>query len=272
MVQRCEHCGQTVMVTDNQCWHCGQSLPKRKAAPVKKPLLATAVPDENTPTLPLNTLLLYAGLTAVALLILIGTTRAISQAPLFQFGGNSTADVGWKPITDSQLRFTLNLPEAWQTVELDVDGSSSATTVQDSPAVQAVSQTLAAIVADGELLLLGAEDTAVFVDGTPVFILVAQSKRLQQLSPQEIILLAEAQFPQSVTIVEKYTSEEKFDGIKGNLLLNIDQDGKTWRCLEQFIPDGSGMYLVATCTSSNQFATQIKDFETILRSFQPLRS
>lgn len=272
MVDKCEHCGQAVMATDSQCWHCGQTLPKRKAAPAKQPLLATAVPDENPPALPLTTILLYAGLTAVALLMLIITTRAISQAPLFQFGGNSTVNVGWQPITDSQLRFTLNLPETWQTVELDIDDASSTITVRDSPAVQAVSQTLAAIVADGELLLLGAEDTAVFADGTPVFVLVAQSKRLQQLSPKEIIILAEAQFPQSVTIEEKYTSEEKIDGTKGNLLLNIDHSGKNWSCLEQFIPDGSGMYLVATCTDFNQFPSNLKDFEIILRSFQPLRS
>lgn len=270
MVQRCEHCGQTVLAADSQCWHCGKPLSKSKVASPKPQVLATAVPDDNPPMLSLGTLLLYAGLTAVTLLILIATTRAIDHAPLFQVNGSSTANIGWKPITDSQLRFTLNLPEAWQTVELD--DSSRAANLWDSAPVQAVSQTLAAMVADGDLLLLGATDTAVFTDGAPVFVLVAQSKRLQQLTPNEIVALAQRQLPGSITIVEAYTSEEAQGGITGNLLLDIEQGDKIWSCLEQFVPDSSSIYLVATCASFDQFKTHFTDFETILRSFQPLRS
>ena len=270
MVQRCEHCGQTVLAADSQCWHCGKPLSKSKNAPPKLPQLATAVPDDNPPMPSLGTLLLYVGLTAVTLLILISATRAIDQAPLFEVSSSSTANVGWKPITDSQLRFTLNLPETWQTV--DLDDSSRAANLRDSPPVQAVSQTLAAMVADGDFLLLGAEDTAVFIDGTPVFVLVAQSKRLQQLAPNEIVILAQRQLPDRITIVEAYTSEEAQGRITGNLLLDIEQGDKIWSCLEQFIPDSSGIYLVATCASFDQFTTHFTDFETILRSFQPLHS
>jgi hypothetical protein len=266
----CEHCGQTVTATDSQCWHCGKPLPESHIESAKQPRLATAVTDDSPAVPSLSTILLYAGLTAVTLLILIATTRAISQAPLFQLGGSGTVREGWRPVADSQLKFSLNLPEAWQVVELN--GSNEAVALQDSLPLLAVSQTFASLVADGELLLLGAEDTALFGEGTAVFVLIAQSKRLQQLSPNEIVTYAQAQFPDNVTIVEAYTSEDERGGAEGNLLLHIEQKGKIWSCLEQFVPDGSGVYLVATCTDFTQFPTNRADFERILRSFQPLRS
>jgi len=215
-----------------------------------------------------STILLYAGLTAVTLLVLIATTRAIGQAPLFQLNSNSTVNDGWKPITDSQLQFTLNLPEAWQSIEL----ADETTSLHSSSAVQALTDTFNALVADTELILLGAEDTAVFADGSPVFVLVAQSKQLQRLSPDETISYAQEQLADSITIIEAYTSEEDGDEIKGILLFDMEQGDKRWTCLEQFVPDNAGAYLVATCTSSNQFPTNLADFNLILRSFQPLRS
>jgi hypothetical protein len=56
------------------------------------------------------------------------------------------------------------------------------------------------------------------------------------------------------------------------LLFNIEQDEQIWRCLEHFVPGGEGLYLVNTCTSFGQFPLHQSDFETILRSFQPLGS
>ncbi len=270
MVSRCEHCGQTIMSTDSQCWHCGRRLSKKKGTPPQQPSLETAVPDDTPPALPLSTILLYVGLTAVALLILISTTRAINRAPLFRVDGSSTANVGWEPVTDSQLRFTLNLPEAWQVVDLhDADDAAN---FQASPPVQAVSQAWAAMVADGDLLLLGAEDMALFAHNAPTFVLIARSKRLQQLAPREIILLAQTQMSGNITIVEANVSEELSGEVKANLLLEIEQADKSWKCREQFVPGSGGIYLIATCTTLDQFTNDSADFKTILRSFQPLRS
>ncbi|MCP4418008.1 MAG: hypothetical protein GY805_15405 [Chloroflexi bacterium] len=258
------------MATDSHCWHCGKSLPKRRIVPPKQPQLLTAVPNDNPPAPSLNIILLYVGLTAVTLLILIVTTSAISHAPLFQVSGSSTVREGWQPINDSRLKFSLNLPETWQIIEMD--DSDEAHNLQDSLPLLSVSQTFDSLVADADLILVGAEDTAVFSNGTPVFVLIAQSKRLQQLSSAEIITYAQTQLPDNVAVVEAYTSKDERGGVRGNLLLDIEKEGKIWNCLQQFVPDSSGIYLVAACTDFNQFPTYLADFKLILSSFQPLRS
>ncbi len=276
MVQRCEHCGQTVMATDKQCWHCGKTLSSSKSQTAKSPQPVTAVSHENAPPMPpFTTILLYAGLTAVALLILITTTRAISHAPLFLANSNTIIPVGWKPVTNSQLQFTLNLPETWHTYELD--RAPEALTLRSSPPVQAVTHTFEALVTDTQLIFLGTEDTAAFAEGAsssdvPVFVLVAQSQRLGRLSLDDIIGYAQAQLPENVTLSTVNPLKDADEGQAGSLLFNIDQDEMLWRCLEQIGPGQSGVYLVVTCTSFAEYPRHQTDFEAILRSFQLLGS
>ncbi|MAT95886.1 MAG: hypothetical protein CL608_01865 [Anaerolineaceae bacterium] len=271
MVQRCEHCGQTVMTTDKQCWHCGKKLSSGKSTLAKPPQLATAVSEENsTPMPPFTTILLYAGLTAVALLILMATTRAIGQAPLFVTNSDNVPPAGWQPFTDNQLRFTLNLPETWQL--FDMTRAPETLTLRSSPPLQAIDQTFDALVPDTQLLFLGTEDTAVFDDGSPVFVLVAQSRRLQQLSPEQIIAYAQAQLPENVTLSAVNQLKDSVAEQTGSLLFNIEQDETLWRCLEQIGPGDDSVYLVVTCTSFAQYPRHQSDFEAILRSFQPLGS
>jgi len=270
VVQRCEYCGQTVMTTDKQCWHCGKTLSPGSAHLERTPQLATAVPNDAPPLPPFTTILLYAGLTAVALLILITTTRAIGRAPLFLTSNSTVAPAGWQPITDSQLQFTLNLPETWHTFELE--RAPEALTLSNTPPLQAVAHTFAALVADTQLVFLGTEDTAVFTNGAPVFVLIAQSQRLEQLSLDEIIGYAQAQLPENVTLSTVNPLGDSTEVQTGSLLFNIEQDEALWRCLEQIGPGNEGVYLVVTCTSFAQFPRHQSDFEAILRSFQPLGS
>ncbi len=259
------------MATDSQCWHCGKALSPNKPNAVRRPQLATAVPDDSQPPPPpIQTILLYVGLTAVTLLILIATIRAIGKAPLFLVSGSTTPLVGWQPITDSELQFTLNLPEAWQTVELD--RAPEAPGLRSSPPLQALGSLFDALVADTQLLLLGTADTAVFPSGAPVFVLVAQSQRLQRLRPDEITRYVQQQMPENVTLEATTRPADLAEANRGSLLFNIEQGEQVWRCLEQVVPGSSGIYLVVTCTSFAQFPRHQSDFDTILRSFQPLDS
>jgi hypothetical protein len=222
----------------------------------------------DSPTLP--TILLYAGLTAVALLILITTTRTIGQAPLFLFNRNNIPQAGWQPITDSQLQFTLNLPQSWHIIEMNQ--APEAPALRSSPPLQALNSIFDDLVADTELLFLGTEDTAVFANGSPVFVLVAQSQRLQQLTPNEIVHYSQQQMPDNVTLSTVDQPKDSADGQTSSLLFNIQQGEAIWRCLEQIDPGSDGVYLVVTCTSFAQFPAHLSDFEVILHSFQPLGS
>ncbi len=230
----------------------------------------TAVATDVPPLPSFTTILLYAGLTAVTLLILITTTRAISRAPLFLASSSTNAPAGWQPITNSQLQFTLNLRKTWHTYELD--RAPEAPTLRSSPPLQAVTHTFDALVADTQLLFLGTEDSAVFIEGVPVFVLVAQSQRLEQLTLDEIIGYAQAQLPENVTLATVNPLGNSTKDQTGSLLFNIEQDETLWRCLEQIGPGNKGIYLVVTCTSFAQYPLYQADFEAILRSFQPLGS
>ncbi len=270
MVSRCEHCGQTVMATDSQCWHCGRQLATRTIKPTRRVQTDTAVPADTLPLPTFRTMLLYAALTAVALLILIATTRAIGQAPLFLANSNNLPQPGWLAFTNDQQQYTLNLPESWQLV--DMTRAANAPELRSSPPLQALDSTFAALVSDTQLLFLGAEDTAVFPSGTPAFVLVAHSQRLQQLTPEQLAAYTQQQLPENVTLVNIEMPEADTAVPIITLLFNIEQGEQIWRCLEHFVPGGEELYLVNTCTSFGQFPLHQSDFETILRSFQPLGS
>lgn len=258
------------MATDSQCWHCGRQLATRVIKPPRQSQTDTAVPADTLPLPTFRTMLLYTALTAAALLILIATTRAIGQAPLFLVNRSNLPQPGWLAFTDGQQQYTLNLPESWQLV--DMTRAATAPELRSSPPLQALNSTFNALVNDSQLLFLGAEDTAVFPNGTPAFVLVAHSQRLQQLTPEQLATYAQQQLPDNVTLINMAMPEADTAVPVTTLLFNIEQDEQIWRCLEHFVPGDDGLYLVNTCTSFGQFPLHQSDFETILRSFQPLGS
>src|SRR5690606_6195750 len=135
----------------------------------------------------------------------------------------------------------------------DMARAASAPELRSSPPLQALGSTFNALVSDSQLLFLGAEDTAVFPTGTPVFVLVAHSQRLQQLTPEQLATYAQQQLPENVTLVNMEMPEADTAVPITTLLFNIEQDEQIWRCLEHFVPGDEGLYLVNTCTSFGQF-------------------
>jgi hypothetical protein len=248
-----------VMASDSQCWHCGQSLTPGNELTKPQPEVETA------PSV--GTVLRYAGLTAVSLLLLMLTIRAIGQAPLLRISGNSTPLIGWQPFTDNQHQFTLDLPETWQAIDLTTAPETA--TLKETPPVSTVATSFAALVADSELLFLGlAEDAS---PTNPAFVLVVRSQRLTRLTADQFVAYAQQQFPENVAVLETDILNNP-EQPKGQLLVALQQAEQTWRCQEQFIPDENAVYLVATCARAAQFSDYLTDFETILRSFQPLNS
>jgi hypothetical protein len=147
-----------------------------------------------------------------------------------------------------------------------------ALSLRSSPPLQAIDQIFDALVADTQFLFLGTEDTAVFDNGSPVFVIVAHSRRLQQLPTDEVVAYAQTQLPENVTLSAANQFERSNKDQAGSLLFNIEQDEALWRCQEQVAPGDDGVYLVIACTSFAQFPRHQSDFEAILQSFQPLGS
>lgn len=251
MLNQCENCGQIVAATDGECWHCGQVL-----TPTKTAAAAPTGPD-------VGMILRYLGLTAVSLLLLILTTRAIGQAPLLRFSGNAPLP-GWHAVTDSQLRFTLNLPDTWQAIDLPHNPTASKT-----PPIPTLANSFAAMVADNDLLFLGiGEETAV----APPFILITHSQRLNQLTAEQYVAYAQQQLPPTITVSSAEITVDDLGVVKGQLVFNLPETTGAWRCLHQFVSGDGAVYLLTSCAPANQFTIFAEDFATILRSFQPLES
>ncbi len=256
MLNKCGNCSQVVAANDSECWHCGQMLAQNST---------NAETLAARPTIPeLGTIVRYVALTAVSLLLLILTTHALGQAPLLRSGGNNPL-VGWQPVTDSQFRFTLNLPEEWQTIDLTTDANAQA-----ADPVPMLADGFAALVADSDLLFLGVgEETAV---ASP-FVLVGQSQRLARLSVEQFIAYAQQQLPPTIEVIEAdMVTADELGIVKGQLQLILHQPDDEWHCTLQFVPTNTQIYLPTTCAPAGQFTRFRTDLEVILRSFQPLDS
>ncbi|MEZ4594339.1 MAG: hypothetical protein R3D55_24830 [Chloroflexota bacterium] len=211
----------------------------------------------------LGMILRYVAVTAVSLLLLILTTRAIGQAPLLRFSGNVPLP-GWQAVTDSQFRFTLDLPDAWQTIDLPYNPAASKT-----PPIPALADSFAALVADSELLFLGiGAETAV----APPFTLVSHSQRLNQLTAEQYVAYAQQQLPANITVSSAEVIVNDLGVTKGELTFDLQETTATWRCLHQFVAGPGAVYLLTSCAPANQFSHFATDFTTILSSFQPLES
>lgn len=255
----CDTCGQQIAPTDSQCWHCGQAL---------QPISLTQDSPESSAPLPnVGAVLRYAGLTAVSLLLLILTTRAIGQTPLLQFGGGTALLPGWQSITDSNLQFTLNLPEGWQYFEQ----------IQLIPEeflsiVSELEGRVGNLVADGALRLVSVAETAVSDDPTPPILLINSSQRFTRLTPEQFLAYAQQESPDTFEFLDSNLNTDAPGPTRGHFRFNVQVGNGRWRCLEQFIPTDTIVYLTTICSPAGQFSTHREDFETILRSFQPLKS
>ncbi|GJM39971.1 MAG: hypothetical protein DHS20C20_02530 [Ardenticatenaceae bacterium] len=223
--------------------------------------------DDASPTV--GTVLRYVGLTAVSLLLLIVTTRAIGQAPLLQFGGANALLPSWQPVTDGKLQFSLNMPETWAHFEMVSLPQEDEATI--APVLIALEQRLTRLVADGGLVMIGLADTAVS-NPDPAFVLISSSHRLTRLTPEQFLAYAQQESPETVEFLDDSLITNNPGPARAQLRFNLQSGNGRWRCLEQFIHTESIVYLATACTPDDQFSTYHEDFETILRSFQPLES
>ncbi|MEW5986573.1 MAG: zinc ribbon domain-containing protein [Chloroflexota bacterium] len=255
MGYRCENCGQPAAPGDVSCWHCGrpfaQPVPGQPAVSGK----AASRPPEVT---------LYASLTAGLVVAAMILMVLLGRQPLVQLTSSAPLPPDWQTITDSQQRFTLNLPQSWVWWNSQAEQQQAAFTAQRQNDVDlgVAMRPWGQLVNDLTVTLV-----ATAGDEAGPFLVVAYSKLLNRLSTQQAL----AAVQQSGLAVVSAAYVPDFD--KSHLAISLDVDGgdQTWRCDQQFVNGRNDAWLAAVCAPVEGYGRAQSTVQVLLSSFQVLR-
>lgn len=241
-----------MLPTDTSCWHCGQVRAGQQAAParIREEMVVEPLPFSQT------AVIAYGSLTLAILIVIILLMRSLSQQPLIAINASQARERSWSIITDSQQRFTLDLPPEWDWSEpkdgapfeaklANYEGWETAVTPLDKEAIQ---------------MLAIAPET----EQAPLRLLaIARNIQIHELSYIQIQELVE-QNGFTVSEIEETTS---FFGVRQ---IHLRLETETLQCAQQYTLDPENSYLFSICTPPNQYLRQIRTIEAIQSGFQTL--
>lgn len=248
--ERCDNCDQPLLATDSVCWHCGH--PRQASASAPAPAAAT----ESTQ---LTAVSGYALLTLIIIIALLLVMRSLAQQPLIVVNGNISRPRGWTVFTDSQRRFTVNLPPKWQIAE---PGDTAFTALQGAHGVWET----AVVPLDPSTILLLASNPNDSSNDIQL-VTIARNVQLHQLpTPRLTELIAE----QGIQIQQIEESESFFGSPQINLTFPANSREGTLLCTQQYALQPENSYLLTICMTENSFRRSHDTIEAIQGSFQPL--
>lgn len=259
MGYRCKNCGQTAAPGDVSCWHCGwrfpQPIPGQLAIAAEAPARPTRPPEVT----------LYATLTAGLAIIALSLMLGLGRQPFIQVTSGDPLPPDWQAITDSQQRFTLNLPFSWVWLDSQEEQQQAVFMAQQSGGLdlEMATRPLGQLVNDLVVTFLATSAPA--PDGA--LLVVARSALLNRLTAQQAI----AAVQQSRLIVVEAAYAPDFD--KSHVAITLDVDGQngTWRCEQQFVNGPDEAWLLAICAPVAEYGRIQATVRTILSSYQVLR-
>lgn len=279
----CENCGKRVLPSDTLCWHCGYKLPQRTAAvdltlpsraskdaaPAATPAPAAAA-STSAPSAPydLCALGIYGALTLFLILALLLVMRALGQQPLLVNSAGLSLGDDWIQLTDSGLRYTLGVPGGWQWLDVPFRDQQSvlADLIERQPYIARALNPLGAVAGDVNIQGVAIGSQALELPDPAPFAVIATSARLRDLDPQGALdMLASSPLP----AVDR--REDTSVPLQPRARFSVLDAPANYQCLELFTTDReTAAYLVAACAPQDQFATNQRDLNAILDSFQLL--
>lgn len=250
---RCENCGQAVLASDLECWHCGATLSHLKRV--------SPAPDEDqegeesTTSGPVLQILFYALMTTIIALALVFVIHSLGQQPRLAAGIKADEESKIElTAPDGSFRLDLPVGSTWYFPrEKRGRGEDAAQMADDIRFVSAL-QPLFGLGSDGELLLIAAIDSAILA--------VARSERLGQLTADNVVgSLGSEEFPQSTVLA---TQKGVSSVGRATAVITVEQDDPPLICRQHFLPDASGAYLAAVCSEPEQFEQFAAEFDAIL--------
>lgn len=191
MTHRCPYCDQTLLEDETVCWQCGR--PVEPPTTPQQPAVRERWPQEKS-TFSLPAVTIYSTLTALIFFGALLATIYLGRQPRLRAGANVELPEGWLWVNESSNDFLLSLPESWRLIDPESERgeislrSSIASHPQWRPAMQPFARL------DEELSYVFLAEGQVPPDATnsvDAAVVVAQSRLLNQLSPAEMVSLAE---------------------------------------------------------------------------------
>lgn len=267
---RCENCGQPATDTDVVCFHCGQPLPGREE--ITEP--AVNVQESWQQSISPTAAVVYIGIALIVFVSFVLVTRMLGQRPLVQIGFATRPADGWRQVVNQDEEFFLYLPENW--LSYDVGDSAQAEELarhlDKSDLYYVATQPLASLADDLQIIYLSQNGNPE-VDRPFAFLVVAKSNLLNSLSYEEVneFLSGDPTIDDSVNFVDDFTKSrvEAIVQLPKNLG-DVEPEGETLRCRQQFVLGVKESFIMALCSPSERYISYSSTFEEISNSFQRL--
>lgn len=252
LAERCSKCGQLVQVSDVVCWHCGVTLSEgTTAVSVKEAKPVSA--EDDAPAFSARSVLFYATMTAVCLVILVGVSAVFRQHPLFAYDPTIRRPSGWTAVTNAQQQFTLNLPPTWLVIEPEEPGFENNFSSYGRLLPESVMQEMVQATPVNLLAISEANAIVMVIELLPNSQSERQSNILNSPSVQ-IVQMDKNVLGDEILIFEEV----------------LEADGLPWRCATHLVDFDQNDYAVMSCSQEELFSELRDDFDLILTSFQPL--
>ena len=208
----------------------------------------------------------FVMLTAVTLIALIILTNRLSQHPRYLPDGPPLIPRQWAAITNREQTYTFDMPIQWEWVENHAEAPNTefARALAENEGVETAVSLFRRIDPETEIKLLA---TAPSDLPHPPILFVAQSKRMNQLSPTQLAAAIgnEISGLERIELVDRPNGQQSVEFM---LELSIYLD--TWQCLYQYTNNDDAGYVLGSCVPRNNFGTVGNDLLAIQDSFQLL--
>lgn len=252
---RCENCGQAVLASDLECWHCGATISHLKS--VSFTLDEDQEGEESTAGGPVLQILFYALMTTIIALALVFVIHSLGQHPRLAAGIEADEESKIELISpDGSFRLDLPVGSTWYFPREKRGQGKDAVQMAGDTRFASALQPLFGLGSDGELLLTATIDSAILA--------VARSERLGQLTADNVVgsLGSEEYTQSSVLATEKGVSSAG----RATAVITAEQEDPPLICRQHFLPDAGGAYLAAVCSEPEQFERHVTEFDAILSS------
>ncbi len=260
MQRTCPNCNSPLFETDTVCWHCGQ----QRSAPIQQTeeisTVSTSDEDSEPQLEPISPALIfyYSFLMITIVLALLLLSRSLTQNPILTLNPDGR-EGDWISLTSPTKMFSIEIPATWNWhfQEGAHTSSSFIQLLENDNRISFAVKPLGDLVPDIDYLMVAQNDGNLLV--------VTSSERLYRLSTEQAAAALQTESFNNLIITE---AQLLTSGVaEDRVLITLNHVNLSLKCKQHLVPAHSETYLIAVCTSAENYGSQQDIFKDILDSF-----